>query len=135
MQVGSAGRSFRHDGAAGQHMGAIGQIGTGMVVPPLAWSALKPVEHVERTMPSIKHHRVAAVAVVSMLALITLLMEAAAKSKPSHAAAVNRARQSSGVGSSPSATGMGAAVPAGIPPRSAGGRVDCCAGWGNVGAF
>ena len=84
-------------------------------------------------MLSIKHHRVAAVAVASMFALISLLMDAAAKSKPSHAAAVNRARQSSGEGSSPTAAGMGAAVPAGIP-RSAGGRADCCAGWGRVGA-
>jgi hypothetical protein len=86
-------------------------------------------------MPSINHRRAAAVAVVSMLALISLLMEAAAKSKPSHAAAANRARQSSGVGSFPSATGMRAPVPAGIPPRgSTGGRLDCCAGWGRVGA-
>jgi hypothetical protein len=86
-------------------------------------------------MPSIKHHRIAAVALVTTLALVSFAMEAAAKSKPTHA----RSLGSGVVGGYVPAPGtypsnMGARIPP--PPRSNGGVVnDNTAGWGNVGAF
>jgi len=80
---------------------------------------------------SVAARTVAFKTVASMLVLISLSMEAAAKSKPaqarSHAAAVNRASQS----------------PATYLPRNSMGAIgiatysapmDCCAGWGHVGA-
>ena len=100
-------------------------------------------------MPSIKRRRVAAVAVVSLLASLSLSMEAAAKSKPTHsrsrAAPVSRPPQSFGVGGYQSSTSMGAGSyyypPGGdrnIYSRPISGRGvvhDNTAGWGNVGAF
>ena len=80
---------------------------------------------------SVAARTVAFKTVASMLVLISLSMEAAAKSKPaqakSHAAAVNRARQSSATYLPDNRRGA-----LGIPPQSA--RMDCCAGWGHVGA-
>ena len=94
-------------------------------------------------MPDINHRRVAAVAVLSTLALIAFAAEAGAKSKQapskSRAASVSRTLPGSGgyvagAGGYNSSAGMGAYIP---PPRRSGGGVvnDNTAGWGNVGAF
>jgi len=89
-----------------------------------------------------RRRRVAALAVLSTLALVALTAEATAKSKhvpsKSRAAPVSRALQGagtgayvSGAGGYPSGAGMGAYIP---PPRR-GVVNDNTAGWGNVGAF
>ena len=78
-----------------------------------------------------KRSSVAVKIFAAMLVLISLSMEAAAKSKhgqaSSQAAAVNRARQSSATYLPGNSSGA-----LGIAPYSA--RMDCCAGWGRVGA-
>ena len=87
-----------------------------------------------------KRRRVAAVAVLSALALIALTAEAAAKSKhvPSkpRAAAASRPVQGAGAGGYVAgAGGYGAGMGAYIPPPRRGVVNDNTAGWGNVGAF
>ena len=80
---------------------------------------------------SVAARTVAFKTVASLLVLIPLSMEAAAKSRhaqaTSHASAVNRARQSPATYLPRNSMGA-----IGFAPYS--GPMDCCAGWGHVGA-
>jgi hypothetical protein len=115
-------RSFLLQGAAGPTSGA---------------SANAVADHVEKTMPSISHRRVAAVAIVSTLALIALSADAVAKSSRSKSRAA-----AAGVvqpGSSPGAGSYYYPQGSNIPPytyrpASRGNVIDNTAGWGDVGA-
>jgi hypothetical protein len=103
---------------------------------PAQARALSPI-NVEKTMPSISHRRVAAVAIVSTLALVALSADAVAKSSRSK----SRAAAASVVqpGSSPGAGSYYYPQGSNIPPytyrpASRGNVIDNTAGWGDVGA-
>jgi hypothetical protein len=92
-------------------------------------------QNVEKSMPSITHRRVAAVAIVSTLALITLSADAFAKSSRSRATAAAATVAVQGSGASSYSHPSGRAIPpypTGLTSR--GNVIDNTAGWGDVGA-
>ncbi len=94
---------------------------------------LSPIEYVEKTMPSITHCRVAAVAVVSTLALIALSADAFAKSRHPRPRAAPAASVLQGTGAT-TYPQYGGGTNIYSRPVSRGNVIDNTAGWGDVGA-